>query len=293
LDAPEDANKYLYDEILSEVPNPENVAAIKIHNETVRIVRNNFPSHHPFYITPAVKMSKDRNKLDTLPEDVLDPEYLEQMNEVRSLLMKHVPKKFLKRAEPMTCEEYAEFLENIMPAVNDDTIDLKHVMYSIVQRAVDLGRKVYVESMTRLSLPMAETEWNEAEAAARSEAIRIYRDIFNNSDQGFWKETGEHELISFLQQQQSVFKHSNELESEYFCEKVFEEACAKLKIAATSSRSEADFEEKSSPVMEKATNSFIGPKKGRYISRITNMHETYLSNVKAKAAPDEVWTLLL
>jgi len=223
LEDPEDSEKYLYDEVLREIPNPTGAEAIAKFNETVRVVRNEFRSHKAFFIRPALGDSDKWSSLSSIPREELAPNYLSQLDSVRSVLSAVHPKRFVKGTEPMNCEEYASFLEVIMQTVNDESIDLNHVMENVVQRALEFSKKTYEDYMQKLVLPMEQTDWDEEDRTARSEAFRVFEQSIVGDTNNYRNTKGRKELDLFITQRSSLFQRDNKDASEELCRVVLED----------------------------------------------------------------------
>jgi len=288
LDDPGDSLSYLYDELLRELANPADVPSIALYNETVRAVRNEFRSHKAFFIRPAHKDSDEWSKLSSYSVEDLDPRYVTQLNAVRDVLMEEKPKRFLKSSQPMSCADYATFLEVIMDAVNDEMIDMNHVMDNVVQQAVDAGKKTYNDSMALLSLPVEQHEWDEANANAASEAVRIFNENIVDNKNSFRNARGRRELDAFIIQLSRLYQRDNVDASEALCREVLVDVERLLKEQVDRSQSSAEYDENATNIIRSAIERLVGPRTYDCIDRMNHRKDLQRQTIAVREAPKQV-----
>lgn len=203
LSQPDGVLRYLYSEKLCERPNPTEHRTIAEHNETVRVVRNEFRSHIAFFIHPAVDNSTQRVLLDTLPVSRMEKRYLAQIDRVRNELFATKPKHLRKLShssfgssnsnnknsnnndsdrdrdrdgDVLTCSGFADYIEALLPVINDENFEFigDRVVQTISQRAHAAALETYRRNMAQCVLPLDGAAWAAANATACDEAARIF-----------------------------------------------------------------------------------------------------------------------
>ena len=271
LSTQEGALQYLHDYRLKEKPNPTNNKNVGKYNDIVNVVREEFSSHAAFFIHPAVNENNKRNKLDAIEEKDMDPRYLAQIDAVRDLLLQTKPKHLRKdnRDKAMTCNDFADFIESLVPVMKNDTRALVGdlVISLIFQQACEMAISKYNERMSNLSFPLSMSTFIQADRSAQDYSINLFKYLAPKGKFGY---IGEQKVLEGELMKESVkYREENYDKSNELCHNISNTVEEKIREIEAKGIHHNELHKALEQIIQNASKEMVGPKKVECISQIS------------------------
>lgn len=262
LTTKEGALQYLLEHRLKEIPNPTGNEIIQQYNDVVNVVHHEFPSQSAFFIHPAVNDDNKKKELDTISVKDMDPRYLTQIDSVKKLLLKTQPKHLHKdnKDEPMTCEGLADFIEKLIPVINENRRPLVGdlVMEMNERQAHEKAVSKYHEIMDNLTLPLDQKDFDSADESARNESIRVFEDSGLHGKIGFVK--GYQKLKQQLTVESKKYRQNNAILSESLCKDIHQKVKEEMKRLYDKDIHHDELHQEIARIMQEVKDQIKGPR---------------------------------
>ena len=270
------ALKYLSEFRLKEIPNPTDNENIQQYNDVVNVVHDEFPSHSAFFIHSAVNDDNKKKELDQIQIKDMDPRYLAQIDSVRELLMETKPKHLLKgnKDEPMTCQGFAKFIEDLVPVIKKDrrTLVGDLVVEKVFKQAHDQALTKYIAVMNNLTLPLSYTELEKEHERACNAAL----DLFSSQ--------GLRDTIGYVSEYQKMkdecqsavkeFQLKNSLMTDELCKRITKEVEQQMEEIKNKGIHHKALKKEMTKIMKEANSKMKGPKTYDCMNKIRKDMET-------------------
>ena len=293
----EGGKKYLEEEILKEVKNPNNDESISQYNATVKTLRYVFKFESVFFVHPAVKNDDKRTQVDEIPVQEMDAEYRGQLEEIKKVLLSTKPKTLQKNQEyTMTCGAFADYIEEMLPMVNhiNNDLILDHYIDASCKQAQQMALEHYIREMNHIHLPLDEAGFEMEEKNAQIKALHVYNEKaiqLKSAESSYVK--NKQMLETRILDQVNVYKAKNENKSRELCDEVLATVKKELQKEESQTHDPVKFHKRIEPLVKIDEQKIHGVNTDKCIDRIHQTVGLYEQRIREDKAPLRVTQLLM